>query len=111
MGVLGLPNGAAKYSLIRDLGQRPAKPVEEDTPCEITSGSFVFDDRSDSWLGPWSKALQLKVTPKFVIPLSSTEKLEKELLEKELKFRGLQEKEIAETRVRMLSEKTKDTPW
>jgi hypothetical protein len=96
--ILAVPADDGKFLVIRDLKQRPVKPVEEDI--KTIQRIFWVDDRTDS-VAPLAKALQLKDTPRFIVAFFP-EKLEKELLAKELKFQGKKVHEIEETRFRVV---------
>jgi hypothetical protein len=97
--ILGIPAGAGKYLVVRDLKKRPVEAKEED----LTKIQRIFwiDDGAES-VKRLAKALQLKETPKHVVAFFP-EKLEKDLLEKERKFDGRKEDEIQETRFKVVA--------
>jgi len=94
--LLGIPGPDGKYRVVRNLTP-PAQLLNED----ITKIQRIFwiDDKPDS-IGPLLQALRLAPAPHVVAFFP--EKLEKELLAKELRFRNRAENEILETRFRVL---------
>jgi hypothetical protein len=90
------PDGELKS--IRNLLQRPAKLEVEDL--QKLNRIFWIDDKPDT-VEQLAQAMALPFTPPQVIALFPY-KFEKELLDKELKFRGRKEEEILETRFQVL---------
>jgi hypothetical protein len=89
------PNG---YMVIRDLNARPAAGKVEDL--KELKRIFWVDNRPDS-VRPLAEALGVKPAPDHLVAFFPQE-LEDELLKKELKFNGLKEDEIKETRFRVM---------
>jgi hypothetical protein len=96
--ILAVPDREGNYLVIRDLKERPVKAEKEDL--RSIKRIFWVDDRAES-VGPLAKALELKLEPAHVVAFFP-ESLEKELLAKEQKYRGLSEGDIAETRFRVV---------
>lgn len=89
------PNG---YLVIRDLTARPAAGKVEDL--KDLKRIFWVDNRPES-VRPLVQALGLKDVPDHIVAFFPPE-LEEDLLKKELKFKGLKEDEIQETRFRVI---------
>ncbi len=96
--ILAVPEEKGGYRVFRDLKQRPAKGKVEDL--KTIKRIFWIDDAPKS-VASLAKALQLKAVPKHIICFFP-EKLEKELLDKELKYQKRKEDEIAETRFKVI---------
>jgi hypothetical protein len=96
--ILAVPDKGDRYRVIRDLKQRPAKGEVED----LTKLRRVFwvDNKPES-IKALAKALQLGPAPDHVIALFP-EKVEQELLKKELAYRGLNEADVRETRFKVV---------
>ncbi len=93
--ILALPTGReGEYKVLRNLAARPAEGQIEDLS-EIKRIYWV-DSAPDS-VASLSRALQLKGPVNHIVAFFP-EELEKKLLERELKYRGLKEEEIRETR-------------
>jgi hypothetical protein len=91
--ILAVPDKGGRYRIIRDLKQRPAKGDVEDLA--KIGRIFWVDDEPES-VRRLAKALQLDPVPPQVITLFP-EKLEQELLKRELDYSGLKEDEIEQT--------------
>lgn len=96
-----------KYRVLRDLKKLPAKGEIEDLR-EIKR-IFWVDDRAAS-VQPLARALGLKNEPAHIVAFFP-EELEKELLQKELKFKGLKEDQITQTRFRVMKRGDKYAPF
>ncbi|HKM55969.1 MAG TPA: hypothetical protein VJY33_21360, partial [Isosphaeraceae bacterium] len=94
--ILAIP-GDGQYLVIKDL-RPPVRPVPEDL--KKIQRIFWIDNRPDS-VGPLGAALGLPRPPPEVVAFFP-EALERELLTKELAFRGRQENQILETRFRVM---------
>ena len=94
---LAIPDPRGGYLLIRDLNHLPARGEKED-PAALKR-IFWIDDKPES-VRSLAAALRLPFAPPNIIAFFP-EKLENDLLEKELKYRGRQEEEIQETRFRV----------
>jgi hypothetical protein len=95
--ILGVP-GEGGYGIVRDLNSRPAVPKAED----LTKIRRIFwIDSQPASVRPLVTALGLKPPPDHIVAFFP-EKLEGELLRKELKFKGRKEHEILETRFRVI---------
>ncbi len=103
--ILGVP-GPDGYIIIRDLNRKPATGKIEDLK-EIKR-IFWIDNRPES-IQPLAAALGLSTVPDHVVAFFP-EKLEAELLRKELRFKGLKEHEIIETRFRVVRSGTTFEP-
>lgn len=86
-----------EYRVIRDLNRLPAQGKLEDL--RKIQHIFWMDDNPKS-VGALCRALQINPTPKFLVAIFP-DKLEADLLKKELAFRGRKEDEIKETRFRV----------
>jgi hypothetical protein len=95
--ILGVP-GPDGYIVLRDLSRRPATGKVEDL--KDIKRIFWIDNRPES-IGPLATALGLPNTPDHIVAFFP-EKMEADLLRKELRFRGLKEHEIQETRFRVV---------
>jgi hypothetical protein len=91
--ILAIPEPSGQYRLIRDLGQRPAQGKIEDL--SKIDRIYWVDDKPES-VQSLSKALGISPPPKQVVAFFP-EKLEKELLSKELAFAGRKEESIKST--------------
>ena len=96
--ILAVPAGDTEYQVIRDLSKRPVKGKVEDL--DQIKRIYWVDDKPES-VKPLAKALGLTTTPDHIVSFFP-EKLEKELLEKELKFAGRKENDIYETRFKVV---------
>jgi hypothetical protein len=90
------PDGELKC--VRDLMQRPVKPVVEDL--QKLNRIFWIDDKRES-VEPLARAMGLDFVPDQIVALFTYE-FEKELLAKELAFRNRKENDILETRFQIL---------
>lgn len=96
--ILGIPAPENQYTIVRDLKARPATGKIEDL--RQIQRIFWVDDVPDS-VRALSTALQLPQVPPHIVAFFP-ERLEAELLKKELAFRGKKEHEIKETRFRVV---------
>src|SRR5262249_8966395 len=96
--ILAVPEEDGEYRVFRDLKKRPVEGKIEDL--SKIDRIFWVDDRAMS-VGPLGKALGLKADPARVIAFFP-ERFEKDLYEKELKFKNRKESENAETRFRII---------
>jgi len=90
------PDGELKC--VKNLMQRPVKPVVEDL--QKLNRIFWIDDKRDS-VEQLARSLGLDFVPDRIVALFPYE-FEKELLQKELSFRNRKEDEIIETRFQIL---------
>ena len=97
---------ASGYQVIRELNARPAVGKVEDL--KDLKRIFWVDNRPES-IRPLAEALGVKPIPDHLVAFFPQE-LEDELLKKELKFNGLREDEIQETRFRVLKRGTAYVP-
>jgi RNA polymerase sigma factor (sigma-70 family) len=95
---LAVPDRDNQYRVLRDLKHRPAKGEVED----LTRVRRVFwvVNKPES-IATLAKALQLRPVPDHIIVLFP-EKVEQELVKKELAYRGLSEDDIRETRFKVV---------
>jgi hypothetical protein len=95
--ILAIPDPQGGYQVIRDLKKLPAQGDRE----ELADIKRIFwiDDKAQS-VGSLARALRLTFPPPHIVAFFP-EKLEKELLAKELKYRGRKEEDIRETRFRV----------
>jgi hypothetical protein len=96
--ILAVPDKEGKYLVIRDLTQRPVQLEEEDL--RKINRIFWVDDEEKS-VGPLVQELGLKEKPAHIVAFFP-EKLEKELVEKELTFANKKVDEIRQTRFRVI---------
>jgi hypothetical protein len=96
--ILAVPDKADQYRVIRDLKQRPARGEVEDL--SKIQRIFWVDNKPES-IRTLAKALQLRPVPDRIIALFP-EKVEQELLKKELAYRGLKEADIRQTRFKVV---------
>ncbi len=96
--VLAIPVDDGKYQVIRDLGQRPVRPVPEDL--SRVQHIFWVDDGARSVAG-LAKALGLKKAPAHVV-VFLPKYVEDVLLRKELAHAGRKEEDILETTFRFV---------
>jgi hypothetical protein len=91
--ILAVPQADGKYRVIRNLGERPANGKVED----LTTINRIcwIDEKTESIQG-LSKTLGIAAPPKHIVAFFP-EKLEKELLTKELAFAGRNEQAIYST--------------
>jgi hypothetical protein len=96
--ILAVPDRDNQYRVLRDLKHRPAKGEVED----LTRVRRVFwvVNKPES-IATLAKALQLRPVPDHIIVLFP-EKVEQELVKKELAYRGLSEDDIRETRFKIV---------
>jgi hypothetical protein len=100
--MLAVPEKSGQeYRLFRDLAKRPLAGKVEDL--SKMDRIFWIDDKQDSVRG-LAKALGVDPAPEFVVAFL-TEKMEKELLRQELAFAGRKEKDIQETRFKVVKAK------
>jgi hypothetical protein len=95
--IVALPLPDKQYFVIRDLKQRPAKGNVEDV-AQIQR-VFWIDDKPES-VRALAVALQFKGVPPFIVAFFP-EQLEKELLDKELRYRNRREEDIRKTFFRL----------
>jgi hypothetical protein len=96
--ILAIPDPAGGgYLVIRDLRHLPAQGQKENL--DKIQRIFWIDNQPHS-VAALSRALQLRDTPPHIIAFFP-ESLEKELLDKELRFRGRREDQIKETQFRV----------
>jgi len=95
-----------RYRVYEDLRARPARGEVKDL--STIKRIFWIDNRKES-VEPLVQALGIRSNPELVVAFFP-EKVEADLLQKELKFRGLKEDEIEETRFRVLRTRTGYTP-
>jgi hypothetical protein len=104
--ILAIPEpDGEKYRVIRDLAKRPIEGKVEDIS-NMKKNIYWIDDQKDS-VESLAKGLGLKQTPKHVIAIFP-EKLEQELLHKELAFAGRKEADIDETKFEVRKFRSKD---
>jgi hypothetical protein len=95
--ILAYPEPNGSYRVLRDLRQRPAKGEIEDLDA---IGRIFWRDTKPESVSGLSMALGLPMRPtEFVAFFPET--VEKELLEKELRYRNRREDQIRETRFRV----------
>jgi hypothetical protein len=96
------PGKEKEFRVFRDLGKRPVSGKVED----LTKMDRIYwmDDKKES-VQSLAKALGLTTTPEYVI-VFFPEKVEEELLTKELAFAGRKEAEIQETKFKVVSKDT-----
>jgi len=92
--IVAIPDDQKRILTIRNLNERPAHPVYEDI--SELKRIFWIDDRPGS-AESVAEELELPYAPSAIIALFP-ESLEKELLQKELAFRGRAENDILRTR-------------
>jgi hypothetical protein len=95
--ILAVPEPKGGYMVIRDLTKLPAEGEQEDL--NTIQRIFWIDDKPQS-VQSLASALRLPFMPPHIVAFFP-EALEKELLDKELKFRGRKEEDIKETRFRV----------
>jgi hypothetical protein len=95
--ILAIPDPQGGYILVRDLNHVPARGTKEDAAA--LKRIFWIDDKPGS-VQSLAMALRLPLIPPHIVAFFP-EKLEKELLDKELKYRGRREENIRETRFRV----------
>jgi hypothetical protein len=100
--ILAIPRKDNQYFVIRDLKKRPAQLLDEDI--EKIKRIYWVDDKRES-ITPLCMALSVNPVPDHVVAFFP-EKLEAQLLSLELKYKGLKENEIYETRFKV--RKTRD---
>jgi hypothetical protein len=95
--ILAIPDPQGGYMVIRNLTKLPATGQRE----ELADIKRIFwiDDKRQS-VESLSRALRLPFAPPHIVAFFP-EKLEKELLDKELKYRGRKEDDIRETQFRV----------
>jgi len=93
--ILAIPSPDGRYLVIRNLAQPRPQPEDVSKIQRI----FWIDERPES-VGPLMRAMGLNAVPHVVAFFP--EKLEKDLLGKELRFRNRPESEILETRFRVM---------
>src|SRR5262249_45039581 len=91
--MIAVPEAKGRYRLIRDLSQRPAKGQIEDL--SKIDRIYWIDEKPES-VKSLSKALGIKPVPKHIVAFFP-EKLEEELLSKELAFASRKEAAIEST--------------
>jgi hypothetical protein len=96
--ILAFPRSKDQYLVVRDLNTRPARGHVEDI--EKIKRIYWVDDKRES-ITPLCLALGVKPVPDHVVAFFP-EKLEKKLLELELKYKGRKESEIYETRFKIV---------
>ncbi len=96
--ILAIPDPAGGYLVIRDLRRLPAQGQKENL--DKIQRIFWIDNKPNS-VAALSRALQLRETPPHIIAFFP-ESLEKELLNKELRYRGRREDQIKETQFRVV---------
>src|SRR5262249_54122357 len=94
---LAIPLSDGQYRLIKDLAARPATGHIEDL--SGIKRIFWVDDKRDSVIA-LCRALAISPVPEHVVAFFP-ERLEKRLLEIELKYQGRREEEIYETRFKI----------
>lgn len=97
--ILAFPQPDGGYIVYRDLNQKPAKGQEEDIAA--IKRIFWVDEKKDS-IRSLAGAMDVPV-PDGPIVAFFPEKLEAELLKKELNFKGKKEEDIKETHFRIRS--------
>jgi hypothetical protein len=95
--ILAIPRKDNQYLIVRDLRKRPAALLEEDI--EKIKRIYWVDDKRES-ITPLCMALGINPVPDHVVAFFP-EKLEGQLLSLELKYKGLKEHEIYETRFKV----------
>jgi hypothetical protein len=95
--ILAIPQPQGGYLVIRDLARLPAQGEKEDL--NAIKRIFWIDDKPDS-VHSLAMALRLPYRPPHIVAFFP-EKLEADLLKKELAYRGKQEYEIKETRFKV----------
>ncbi len=96
--MIAVPEGNGQYRLIRDLSQKPAAGKVEDLA--QLKRMFWIDNDAKS-VGSLVRSLALPVVPDHIVAFFP-EKVEADLLRKELKFAGRKESEIIETRFKVV---------
>jgi len=89
-----VPDEKDQYLVIEDLSQRPVEPRKKDL--QEIKRIYWIDDKPES-VASLARALGLNPVPSFIVAFFPVE-LEKELLDKELKYGRLDEDRIEETR-------------
>jgi hypothetical protein len=89
-----VPDEKDQYLVIDDLSQRPVQPKKKDL--QEIEGIYWIDNKPES-IASLSRTLGLNPVPSFIVAFFPDE-LEQELLEKELKYRRLDEDKIEKTR-------------
>jgi hypothetical protein len=95
--ILAVPQPEGGYMVVRDLARLPANGAKEDL--NTIHRIFWIDDKHDS-VRSLAMALRLPYQPPHIVAFFP-EKLEQELLKKELAYRGKKEEEIKETRFKV----------
>jgi hypothetical protein len=95
--ILAIPRKDNQYQVIRDLKRRPAALLDEDI--EQIKRIYWVDDKRES-ITPLCMALGINPVPDHVVAFFPQE-LENRLLSLELKYKGLKEHEIYETRFKV----------
>jgi hypothetical protein len=97
--ILAIPDGQGGYVVFRDLNRLPAHGEKEEL--QNIKRIFWVDDKPES-VRSLAMALKLPAAPSHFVAFFP-EKLEKDLLDKEIKYsRGHQEEDIQETRFKVL---------
>ena len=96
--ILAIPRSNNQYFVIRDLKKRPRVDLLDENIEQIKRIYWV-DDKRES-ITPLCMALGVNPTPDHVVAFFP-EKLEAQLLKLELKYKGLKENEIYETRFKV----------
>ncbi|GIW82500.1 MAG: hypothetical protein KatS3mg105_4307 [Gemmatales bacterium] len=97
--IIAVPEAGNRFRVYRDLTQSPPRGRIEDISETLSDRIFWVDDRPQS-VASLARALGLRHIPPRIVAFFP-QKLEEELLRKELAYRGRKEHEIKETRFRV----------